>query len=65
MNLLKQTAKNVGPRMYVLKKDGHIRAERASYNDCLKILHELAPYSWHHAMKHEGWSIAIDTREGD
>lgn len=57
-------AKNTPP-VYVLKKDGHIRAERVTYNDCLKILQELTSCSWHHAMKFEGWSIELlDTRKG-
>jgi len=34
-----------------------------SYNDCLVWLQSHVPYSWDHAMKHEGWVIIEKGKE--
>jgi predicted transcriptional regulator len=48
--------------LVVLKRDGVEAGRFATENDALEWLHKREPYSWEHAFKYEGWSMA---REGD
>ena len=48
---------------YALKKDGK-GSFKGTYNECLVKLQKSASYSWHHAMKYEGWTIEEVKKDG-
>ena len=42
---------------FAVTRDGTEYFWSNNYNGCLNWLHRNVPYSWHHAMKYEGWAI--------
>ncbi|KKL22797.1 hypothetical protein LCGC14_2431820 [marine sediment metagenome] len=50
--------------MYKLYHNNKVIHMNATYNECLIKLQQIAPYSWHHAFKYEGWKI-IKTSPSD
>lgn len=48
---------------FVLRRDGDIRGVYPSHNAALQALQKMVSYSWEHAFRHEGWSIAEEGPE--
>jgi len=45
-------------KIYVLMGNSEaIIYRKGSYNDCLKKLHHIQPFSWDYALKWGGWKI--------
>jgi hypothetical protein len=49
--------------MFILKRDGK-EVFKGGYLDCIKWVHDNCPYSFHHAVEHEGYSMLIISDEG-
>lgn len=46
-----------GTSRFCVKRDDVEHFWSNKYNACLSWLQGHVPYSWDHAMKHEGWKI--------
>ena len=42
---------------FAVSRDGTEYFWADAYNDCLVWLQSNVPYSWDHALNHEGWAI--------
>jgi len=45
---------------WVVRRDGVVKHVAATENAALVWLQRAVPYSWHHAMKYEGWTVNLE-----